>query len=192
MAVRYAEPTAFPPEVGWGMAVQIRWQSSDSAALGSLFPTPTGSTQAAASDGGGLSAGAIAGIVVGAAAFLALVILAAWVVFRQKRRQHSRAAVELWPRTAGGPGELDTVPASGGAPPVEVPGWVHQEGAELASDIAIVRSVELPTGGEKEKEETIESLLVRKAELDDEQKRLYQRLSLLQQTQPPAQRYEAS
>jgi hypothetical protein len=190
MAVRYAEPTAFPPEVGWGMAVQIRWQSSDSAALGSLFPTPTGSTQAAASDRGGLSTGAIAGIVVGAVAFLALVILAAWVVYRQKRRQHSRAAVEI-PRKAGGPGELDTVPASGGVPPVEVPGWIHQEGAELASDIAIVRSAELPTGGEKEKEETIESLLVRKAELDDEQKRLYQRLSLLQQRQSPAQSYEA-
>jgi hypothetical protein len=76
-------------------------------------------------------------------------------------------------------------------PPVEVPGTLHQEGAELASDIAIVRSAELPTGGEKEKEETIESLLVRKAELDDEQKRLYQRLSLLQQRQSPAQSYEA-
>jgi hypothetical protein len=136
----------------------------------------------------GLSAGAIAGIVVGAVAFLALVLLAAWVVFRQKRRrQHSRAVAEL-PRTGGGPGELDTVPASGGVP-VEVPGMVHQEGAELAANVVIVRSAELPTGGEKE--ETIESLLVRKAQLDDEQNKLHQRLLLLQQQQPPAQRYEA-
>jgi hypothetical protein len=186
MAVRYAEPTAFPPEAGWGLAVQIRWQSSDSAALGSLFPTPTGSTQAAASDTGALSAGAIAGIVVGAVAFLALILLAAWVAFRRKRR-HFRAAVEL-PRTAG-PRELDKVPASGGVP-VEVPGTVHQERAELTS-LGVVRSAELPTGGEKAGEETVESLLARKAQLDDEQNKLQQRLSLLQQRQPPVQRYEA-
>jgi hypothetical protein len=142
MAVRYAEPTAFPSDVGWGLAVQIRWQSSDSAALGSLLPTPTASTQASSDDPGALlSTGAIAGIVVGAVAVLALVLFAAWVVLCHRRRRHPRAAVDL-PKMAG-PGELDAVPASGGVP-VEVPGTVQQERAELAS-IAIVRSAELPT-----------------------------------------------
>lgn len=138
MSLMYALPPETATHLQGGTAIQIRWQSSDSAALGPLYvpsavvasilqgyawseatrqttwiststsgsPARTAGTQPDVVANGGLSPGHIAAIVVSVAIMILGILLAAFLIFRRKRRQ-LRAAGQLPTSTSeGGPAEL--------------------------------------------------------------------------------------
>lgn len=138
-----------------GFPIQIRWQSSDSSALGSFYvpasvvesilqtsrssSTPTATSTDSASQGGsaeGLSKGIIAAIVVCACVAVCLIALSGWFVFRRKRRQLRAARQSPGPETGEtGLPELPPTPKKNG------------NSAELPATAMEPDPEELPAGG---------------------------------------------
>lgn len=134
------------PVYEWEVAypIQIRWRSEDlvdPTTSGTAPPTPTSTPEPSSNDGNtnSLSAGAIAGIVIGAVVGVSLIIaatIAVFVVVRRRRRaaaygplhreqqseSQAPASLESSPKYSAGPQELEPSPS----PPQELSAEQHR------------------------------------------------------------------
>jgi hypothetical protein len=179
--IQYADPARTVTSVVVAYALQIRWQSSDSTALGSLYvPSSvvasilqrststltsevTGQTPPATSTTGtrettgvreitgsssiGLSSGQIAAIVSCVAVMLFGALLAAFILFRRKRKQLGGASQS--PTATNGPGgppggNTLVLPSTPRQEKAELPAVQFVPSAELANDTPDQRTPELP------------------------------------------------
>ena len=178
--IRYADPARTVTSVVVAFALQIRWQSSDSTALGSLYvPSSvvasilqrststlasevTGQTPPATSTTGtretigvqeitgrsssGLSSGEIAAIVSCVAVMVFGALLAAFILFRRRRKQLGAASQS--PTATNGPGgppggNALVLPSTPSQEKAELPAVTVVSSTELANDTPVQRTPEL-------------------------------------------------
>ncbi|EFX03569.1 hypothetical protein CMQ_497 [Grosmannia clavigera kw1407] len=111
--------------------------STTSSSQGTATATAAGTIGSKKSSGSSISGGAIAGIVVGVVVGIVLVLVAAWAVWRRKRRQAPYQPEEAVVAATNTPGNAPSPmsPAPVGSPPVELKGTPHPDETPDAAEL---------------------------------------------------------